>query len=556
LIDPQADKGGGAWDPEETLVLRVWPTLLDEVALFDPLDPSLRPRLSGDKRAWSESEYPSLSFAFRIPRGEEPRHVWLRIETQSTRRVHVDLHTLESLWKVETRQQLVFSVYLGAMLLFLGFAVLNWFVEPDRLVSAFLMRQASALAFGLSYLGYLRIALDGWIPVLWINDIGNVLLFLAVLTGVWFEYVFLSELNLPRWARLFMRTILTVLSCLMLLVLARVQLALDLLFLTLALLPVAGLLIALTLTPSGAQDEGVQPLLPRSVLVVTYAVRVVLMSLAVVPTLGLFETTAMPLSSVMLQQLLVGLLMAAVLYVRTKRHILKRTHAVTQLAIAQEHASRERAHREEHQKLLAMLAHELKTPLAAMKMLVSLRTTPPNANATLHRMLADMNHVIERCLQSVRTHEPTLALQLQVIDVPLCVRLTLARTADPDRIEVTCPALLNWHTDAQVFQMVMGNLLDNAMKYSPVGSVVQLGVETTEAPQRGLRLWVENEEGAAGAPDLAQVFEKYYRNPLARRHSGSGLGLYLTQVFVKALGGSVECSVANRRVRFELWLPN
>lgn len=482
--------------------------------------------------------------------------MWLRIESQSTRRVHVDVQTLDTLWKVEARQQLIFSVYLGVMLLFLGFAVIHWIMEPDRLVSAFALRQGFGLLFGLTYMGYLRIALDGWLPAPWINDIGNVLLFLAVLTGVWFEYVFLSELNPPRWARNLMRAIMAVLSILMLLMLARFQVVMNLLFVILATLPLLGLVIALTIPPPASDDEGIHPLLPRSVLVVTYAARLMLMLLAVVPTLGLFETTGMPLSSVMLQQVLVGSLMVAVLYVRAKRQTRLRAQAVTQLAMAREHASRETAHREEHQKLLAMLAHELKTPLAVMKMLVSLRTTPPNANATLHRMLTDMNGVIERCLQSVRTHEPTLALQPQEVDVPLFVRLALARTADADRIEVTCPARLSWHTDAQVFQMVMGNLLDNAMKYSPAGSPVQFGVETTDTPRRTLRLWVENEEGPAGVPDPAQVFEKYYRNPLARRHSGSGLGLYLTQVFVKALGGSVQCIASNRRVRFELWLPS
>jgi len=555
-IDPQVNAAGGLWDPDEVLVLRVWPPLLDHVALFDPRDPRPTPRIAGDIHAWGAAEYPSLSFAFRIPRGEAPRYVWLRIETQSTRRVHVDVQTLEALWKVEFRQQLIFSVYLGVMLLFFGFAVIHWIMEPDRLVSAFALRQGFGLFFGLTYMGYLRVALDGWLPAPWIDDIGNVLLFLAVLTGVWFEYVFLSELNPPSWARDLMRVIMVLLSIVMVLMLARFQVVMNFLFVILATLPLLGLFIALAIRPSTSEDGGIDPLLPRWVLVATYVARLVLMMLAVVPTLGLFETTEMPLSSVMLQQVLVGSLMVAVLYVRAKRQIRSRAQAVTQLAMAREHVSRERAHHEEHQKLLAMLAHELKTPLAAMKMLVSLRTTPPNANATLHRMLADMNSVIERCLQSVRTHEPTLALQPQEVDVPLFVRLALARTADADRIEVTCPARLSWHTDAQVFQMVMGNLLDNAMKYSPAGSPVQFGVETTDAPRRTLRLWVENEEGPAGVPDPAQVFEKYYRNPLARRHSGSGLGLYLTQVFVKALGGSVQCIASNGRVRFELCLPS
>lgn len=552
-IDPQAQSDTRRSNPDDTLILRVWPTVLDQVMLFDPLDPQLGPRLAGDRYAWSEAEYPSLSLAFRIPRGNEPRYVWLRIETESTRRVAVDLQTLDVLWMIEVRQQLIFSVYLGLMLLFLSVALVHLLMDPDRLVSAFAWRQSFGLLFGM---GYLRIALDGWVPALWSNHIFNALLFLAVLTGVWFEYVFFSELHPPNWARYLIKGTLAVLLGLTLLMLVGFSAALSLLLLALLVLPVLGLVITLQIPSPTPEDQGLRSLLPRALLVAIYAARALLMLASVVPALGLFETTQMPLSSLMLQQILLGSIMVIVLYFRAKRHLHVKMEFDTQLAVAREQVSRERAHREEHHNLLAMLAHELKTPLAAMKILVSLRNKPPNANATLHRMLSDMNQVIERCLQSVRTHEPALALQTQEIDVSQCMRLALARTAEVDRIEVTCPARLSWNTDAQVFQMVVCNLLDNAMKYSPAGSSVQLGVETTDTPMKALRLWVENAEGSAGVPDPDKVFEKYYRNPLASRHSGSGLGLYLARAFVKALGGKVHCATENHRVRFEVWLPN
>lgn len=55
-IDPQANAAGGKWDPDEVLVLRVWPTLLDHVELFDPRDLRPTPRIAGGKHAWGAAE--------------------------------------------------------------------------------------------------------------------------------------------------------------------------------------------------------------------------------------------------------------------------------------------------------------------------------------------------------------------------------------------------------------------------------------------------------------------------------------------------------------------
>lgn len=555
-IDPGA-AGQSAVDPNEPLILRVLPTVLDHVELFDPLDVRSTPRMSGDMHPWSQAEYPSLSLAFRIPRGEQPRDVWLRIQSEGTRRVQVEVASFGDTWRIDNRQNIGFSLFLGVMMLFLGFAVIYWIMAPELLLAVFAAKQFFGLVFALVYMGHFRMLLDGWVPGPWVNQIGLGVLFLFVLTGTWFEILFLRELKPKRWIRRLMWGFLATIPALaLLLLLGWVQLALNLLFLTLSLLPLLGLFIVLMVRYPRPAQTGLHPLLPKAVLVLTYVARAVLMLLSVLPALGLFETTDLPFTIVMLQHVLAGLVVVAVLQLRARRQFRARARAVTQLAIARDHTLQERAHREEQQKLLAMLAHELKTPLAAMKMLVSLRTPPPDASTTLHRMLADMNNVIERCLQSVRIQEPALVVHAQDIDVALKLRLSLIRVAHPERIEVICPSGLQWNTDPQVLQMVVGNLLDNALKYSPAGSPVVLSAERMDGPTGALRLWVENEEGHAGVPDPAHVFEKYYRNPLARRHSGSGLGLYLTQVFVKALGGSIRCVVSSRRVRFELCLPS
>jgi signal transduction histidine kinase len=71
---------------------------------------------------------------------------------------------------------------------------------------------------------------------------------------------------------------------------------------------------------------------------------------------------------------------------------------------------------------------------------------------------------------------------------------------------------------------------------------------------------VENEvalrAGVAVFPDDEQLFKKYYRADGARRHSGSGLGLYLVANFVRLLGGAVRYERQELSVRFTVWLPN
>ena len=62
--------------------------------------------------------------------------------------------------------------------------------------------------------------------------------------------------------------------------------------------------------------------------------------------------------------------------------------------------------------------------------------------------------------------------------------------------------------------------------------------------------------GSAGFPDQKELFKKYYRADSARKHSGSGLGLYLVANFMRLLGGEVRYEPLENSVRFSVWLPN
>lgn len=107
-------------------------------------------------------------------------------------------------------------------------------------------------------------------------------------------------------------------------------------------------------------------------------------------------------------------------------------------------------------------------------------------------------------------------------------------------------------TDIDLLSMMLRNVVDNALKYSPEGSPVSLVVEQQ---QGGFRMAVSNAVGAAGLPDPDKLFKKYYRAEGALTVGGLGLGLYWVHEVMRRMGGHIRYFPDHDQVVFELWLP-
>jgi two-component system sensor histidine kinase KdpD len=95
--------------------------------------------------------------------------------------------------------------------------------------------------------------------------------------------------------------------------------------------------------------------------------------------------------------------------------------------------------------------------------------------------------------------------------------------------------------DAGRLEQVLGNLVDNARKYSPVGSEIAIGVEHTG---RGLELWVSDQGRGIDTDFVPHLFEPFTQADLGdtRRYQGVGLGLSICKGLVDAMGGTLEVS--------------
>ena len=208
--------------------------------------------------------------------------------------------------------------------------------------------------------------------------------------------------------------------------------------------------------------------------------------------------------------------------------------------------------------LLTSISHDLRTPLASILGAVSsLRSFPERYSAserdellaTLQEEAERLNRFVSNLLDMTRLESGAIELKLELIDVAEIVGSALQRAGNVfagHHVDVNLePHLPMLRIDAVLFEQVLFNLLDNAAKYSPSGSRIDV-----RASRDGELIEIELVDEGPGIPpaDLERIFDKFYRvQAQDRRRAGTGLGLAICRGFVEALGGSIIAR--NRRDR-------
>jgi signal transduction histidine kinase len=127
-------------------------------------------------------------------------------------------------------------------------------------------------------------------------------------------------------------------------------------------------------------------------------------------------------------------------------------------------------------------------------------------------------------------------------------------TAERHRIRMRAPPQVTGCWDERRLQQVVGNLLMNAVKYSPNGGVITLSIRTGKD---NVTLRVRDHGVGLGHDETLHVFERFYRAAETRQLEGTGLGLYISEGIVRAHGGRIwaESAGLGRGTAFCFALP-
>nr|WP_251019867.1 ATP-binding protein [Streptomyces sp. ISL-11] len=200
----------------------------------------------------------------------------------------------------------------------------------------------------------------------------------------------------------------------------------------------------------------------------------------------------------------------------------------------------------------ADVSHELRTPLAAMTAVVDVldedaaTLDPDTAHAV--RLISEetgkLARMVEDLMEISRFDAGAAALHLDEVDVSETVRKTLQARGWQDKVTADLPEGVRARLDPRRIDVVVANLVGNALKHG--GEPVGVGVRVTDA-EGGRRVLIEIADRGEGIdPEvLPHVFDRFYKADSARaRSEGSGLGLAITLENVRLHDGTVRA--ANR----------
>jgi signal transduction histidine kinase len=169
-------------------------------------------------------------------------------------------------------------------------------------------------------------------------------------------------------------------------------------------------------------------------------------------------------------------------------------------------------------------------------------------------------NLIDEFLSARRIEEGSLVLRPSTQSVAKLLQETEANyqtIADSRGIQLSfsCPADLELQVDKIGFLRVMGNLLSNALKFTPREGVVE--VKAYSEADGDLSVLVTDTGSGIEAAELSRIFDRYARLDRHREVSGTGLGLFVVKSIVDAHGGSIQVeSEMERGTRFTLYFPS
>lgn len=195
--------------------------------------------------------------------------------------------------------------------------------------------------------------------------------------------------------------------------------------------------------------------------------------------------------------------------------------------------------------ILDALAHDFKTPLTSMKAAAGDLVTGAALGARereltmiIHEDLERFQALVSDAVQMLRIDAGDFAVHADRHRVDEIVQATLrplAQRLDGHRLVTRIPDGLTVDGDRELLTLALRQLLDNALKYSPPNSSIEVSADGGA----GVRLVVHNSGSAIPAAEQPRVVERFFRGAGARKIPGTGMGLAIVQQIARAHGGAL-----------------
>jgi signal transduction histidine kinase len=227
--------------------------------------------------------------------------------------------------------------------------------------------------------------------------------------------------------------------------------------------------------------------------------------------------------------------------------------------------SKELAFQQQQQNFLLTVTHELKTPIAALKLYIQTLQKHDLPAEKKEKILGGalqenerLSQLIENILNASRAENKSFAVQKQPTDLVALVQVIKERYQSryhSELIHFEGQKELFAAVDQNMLDTILVNLIENAIKYGGTQQRITLQIEKLN---RFVAIKIADEGPGIDPTERLHIFEKFYRigSEETRKQAGSGLGLYIVAEYVRLHDGQIRC-LENKPTGsiFELILP-
>lgn len=558
------------------LILAIKPATIEEVKLYDPFDMNNSPRVTGSNFLWDGTEYQHMIFGFVIPRSPQPRTVLIRVKTDVQSSVIFTLTQRQQLVTQDHFQLFVYGAYFTIFIMVISWSSFALYIRREKVLVALVLKQVIALLAALTFFSFQKTLIPNHLSGQAMELLLRMLNAAFISVSAWFFYELFCDYNPNRTMKQGLRNIIFLGPFAVILILAGYLIyALWLIDCLTVLLPAFCLFIVIAginWKGRAKKTEVDNNTSRRPISRLTFIVVFFILFVLSLWSQDIFYDTPFwrPKTSLYAASIN-GLVAELILMILMQVRFVKINQIVqTNIALTRQKEVMENHKRDEQSRLISMLTHELKSPLATVSMAANAMiaaideglSIPVNMQkAKLQRIdvaARDINIMIERCIEvdkvDMKKEEVSFAYEnLAAIICDLIADFNAGGSPKYPIIFAGPPSMMVY-TDAEILRIVFRTLIGNALKYGDKDASVEIDLSLIDGDPY---ISVKNKISEFGAPDVDQVFKKFYRSKLAAVSiNGSGVGLWLAKSLIESRGGSLQCFTNDEYVAFTIHLDD
>lgn len=208
--------------------------------------------------------------------------------------------------------------------------------------------------------------------------------------------------------------------------------------------------------------------------------------------------------------------------------------------------------------LIADISHQTKTPITNLSLYISLLEEDPKDEylEIIKYELNKLEFLIQNLVKSSRLESDIISLQKHQANLKDIVEDALREfkviLSEKDISINLKDEDLIFNLDERWLKEAIHNLVDNAIKYSPKGSTINISVYKSYL---NYNLDIENECKEISEEILPKIFERFYRGKNSVSKDGLGLGLYIAREIIEKHGGNIRASLDKNKIKFSVDFP-